>query len=138
MIRHFASRQFLGFVGVGVTAAAANWLARIVAGQWMSFVASLLVAYGIGMAVAFVLNAIFVFPGSAVPLPRRALQFIAVNLAFLPVVFGGALAFEPVLRWLGMPRFTESTAHALALAIPMCATFLIHKFVTFKGARNGR
>jgi len=35
-------------------------------------------------------------------------------------------------------RFTESIAHALALAIPMSSTFLIYKFFTFKGARNGR
>ncbi len=138
MIRHFLSRQFLGFVGVGLGAAAANWLARIAAGQWLSFDASLLVAYAVGMAMAFTLNLLFVFPGGEKPVVQQALHFVAVNLAFLPVVFGAAVAFEQVLRRYGVQRFTESIAHALALAIPMFASFLIYKFFTFKGARDGR
>lgn len=138
MIRHFLSRQFLGFVGVGVTAAASNWLSRVVVSHWVSFNWSVVLAYGVGMVVAFTLNALLVFPGSDKPRQRQALEFVLVNLCFLPVVWMGTIAFEQALRSLGMHRFTESVAHAFALAIPMFASFLIYKFFTFKRARNGR
>lgn len=138
MIRHFLSRQFLGFVGVGVTAVTANWLARVIIGHWVPFVWSVVLAYCVGMAVAFALNALFVFPGSSRPRKRQAMEFGLVNLAFLPVVWFATIAFEHALQWAGVRRFTESIAHALALAIPMSSTFLIYKFFTFKGARNGR
>jgi putative flippase GtrA len=138
MIRHFLTRQFLGFVGVGATAAFANWLSRLIVSDWVSFAWSVVVAYGVGMMVAFTLNSIFVFPGSDKPRERQAFEFILVNLCFLPLVWVGAIAFEQALRWLGFQRYTESVAHAFALAIPMFGSFLIYKFFTFKRTRHGR
>jgi putative flippase GtrA len=138
MIRHFLSRQFLGFVGVGATAAAANWVSRVLFGHWVSFTWSVVLAYGVGMAVAFTLNSIFVFPGSDKPRDRKATEFVLVNLGFLPIVWIGAIAIEHALQQAGMRRFTESIAHALALAIPMFGSFLIYKFVTFKGSQHER
>lgn len=138
MIRHFLTRQFLGFVGVGVTAAASNWLARVVASQWVSFTWSVVLAYGVGMAVAFTLNSIFIFPGGDKPRPRQALEFVLVNLCFLPFVWSAAIAFEKALRWVGFPRYTESVAHAVALAIPMFGSFLIYKLFTFGRVQDGR
>jgi len=138
MIRHFLTRQFLGFVGVGATAAASNWLSRVAISHWVSFTWSVVLAYGIGMAVAFTLNSLFIFPGSDKPRRRQALEFVMVNLCFLPVVWLGSIAFEQALRWLGFQRYTESVAHAFALAIPMFGSFLIYKFFTFKRTRHGR
>ena len=138
MIRHFLSKQFVGFVGVGATAAGANWVSRIVVSHWLSLSWSVIVAYGVGMTVAFWLNSIFIFPGSAKPRRRQALEFVTVNLCFLPLVWLGTIGLDHALQWAGLRRFTESIAHAFALAIPMFASFLIYKFFTFKGARGGR
>jgi putative flippase GtrA len=138
MIRVFLSREFLRFVGVGATAAGANWAARIVASHWLTLSWSVVVAYCVGMAVAFALNSAFVFPGSPKPRERQAFEFIAVNLCFLPVVWLGTLAFDHVLRWTGLRRFSESIAHVFALAIPMFGSFLVYKFLIFKGARSGK
>jgi putative flippase GtrA len=112
MIRHFLTRQFLCFVGVGATAAVANWLSRLIVSHWVSFAWSVVLAYGVGMTVAFTLNSIFVFPGSDKPRERQAFEFVLVNLCFLPLVWVGAIAFERTLQWFGVRRYTESVAHA--------------------------
>lgn len=52
------------------------------------------------------------------------------------MVWLAALAINLLLKRLGMPRHTEELAHAVALAVPMFASFLIYKFHTFGGQRG--
>ena len=138
MIRHFLSRQFLAFLAVGATAALLHWAARIMFSQWLSFSWAVAAAYGVGMLVAFILNSLFVFPASGKPRHLQALQFALVNLGFFPVVWGASLLLEHLFTAAGMVRYTQAIAHGMAVLIPTCATFLIYKFFTFKGARFGR
>ncbi|MFC1605628.1 GtrA family protein [Pseudomonadota bacterium] len=132
MIRNFISKQFLKFLFVGVTAALANWLTRYWLSRSLSFQAAVALAYLVGMAVAYWLNRVFVFPGSNRPMPRQASEFVLVNLAFFPIVWASAVFFRWVLNGLGLEVYVEGIAHALALAIPMLFTFLIYKFKTFR------
>lgn len=136
MIQHFLSRQFLGFLGVGGLAALLHWLARLLLSVWLPFAWAVGLAYGVGMAVAFVLNSLFIFPASAKPRLQQVRSFVLVNLAFFPLVWLAALAINQLLRTLGMARHTEELAHAMAIAVPMCATFLIYKFHTFGELRR--
>lgn len=132
MIRLFFSTQFLKFVLVGVTAALANWTSRYGMSHWLSFPVAVALAYLVGMSVAYALNRVFVFPGSNRPIARQASEFVLVNLSFLPIVWLSALSFRWALSYLGLRIFLDGIAHALALAVPMLATFLIYKFKTFR------
>lgn len=132
MIRHFFTRQFLGFVAVGGTAALLHWLARIALSQWLPFSTAVVLAYAIGMLVAFLLNSFFVFRRSARPRARQARDFVIINLLSFPVVWLAAITLERGLRSLGMMHYTEALAHAIAISLPMLATFLIYKFYAFK------
>lgn len=131
MLKHFFSMQFLGFLFVGITAAGANWLSRLAMAQWVSFVVAVPLAYAVGMSVAFVLSSIFVFPKSTVPVKNQIRRFIIINVSFIPLVWGGALLLVKLLEALGMEKYVEELAHAIALALPMLATFLLYKFFAF-------
>ena len=128
MIRHFLTRQFLRFVLVGGVAAVLHWLARFGLSRWLPFGWAVAIAYAVGMAVAFALNSAFVFPTSEKPRAAQARDFVLVNVAFFPVVWAMSLALNRALQAAGMHAHTEELAHALAIPIPMLATFLIYKF----------
>jgi putative flippase GtrA len=138
LIRHFLSAQFLRFLSVGATAAFLHWLARIALSHWLSFPVAVALAYGVGMGVAFVLNRIYVFPLSSKPAHQQLRDFVLVNLGFFPVVWASSLLVDAGLRALGFTRYTEALAHAISIAIPMLATFLMYKFIAFKEVDHGR
>lgn len=137
MIGHFLSRQFLLFLMVGGLAAFLHWLARIALSHWFSFSVAVVLAYCVGMAVAFSLNALFVFPSSDKPRHLQARDFVLVNLAFLPVVWGVSVLIErPVAEW-GVP-YPQAVAHGIAVVLPTLLTFLIYKFFAFKERTHER
>jgi putative flippase GtrA len=136
MIKPFFTKQFLRFLAVGGLAVFLHWLSRIILSTWMSFSGAVIVAYAVGMGVAFILNSFFVFPKSDKPKYKQARDFVVVNLAFLPVVWGTSMVFEHGLRTIGV-IYSQALAHGMALAIPMFATFLIYKFFTFKETAYG-
>lgn len=131
MIRHFLTRQFLTFIGVGVTAALANWCTRYALSQELNYSLSVLLAYLVGISVAFLLNRRFVFPGSPRPIAAQAREFLLINVAFMPVVWVSALGFRYVLRHMELESIADGLAHALSLAVPAFGTFLLYKFFTF-------
>lgn len=131
MIAHFFSTQFLRFLLVGTAAAMLHWLARYGLSAWMSFPLAVALAYIVGIAVAFELNRRLVFPASNRPMAKQARDFIFVNLAFFPVVWGAALWFKKLLQQFGVNYFADGIAHGLAISLPVLMTFLIYKFITF-------
>lgn len=138
MIRHYLSKQFLGFVVAGGVAALLHWLSRIALSHWFTLPVAVVLAYGVGMAAAFILNRMFVFPASRRPLQSQMRDFIVVNLAFLPVVLAATMALRPLFRFLGPADFSDAAAHGVAVAIPTLATFLIYKFIAFRETVHGR
>jgi len=132
VIKYFFTKQFLGFLAVGGGAAFLHWLARLLLSVWLPFSWAVIVAYGIGMLVAFLLNSFFVFPKSKRSKALQARDFVLVNLSFLPLVWLASMQVNSWLKTLGMMQHSEELAHAIAIAIPMLATFLIYKFFTFK------
>lgn len=138
MIRHFLSRQFLGFLAVGGLAALLHWLSRLLLSTWMPFAWAVAMAYGVGMTVAFLLNSVFVFPDSVKPISAQARDFVLVNLAFFPLVWAVSIYVNAGLKALGMNHHSEELAHAIAISMPLLATFLLYKFVAFKGKVDGQ
>jgi len=132
MLKHFLSRQFVGFLVVGGLAAFLHWLARILLSLFMAYGWAVFFAYGIGMGIAFVLNSWYVFPTSDKPVGKQARDFLAINLAFLPVVWFVSLWLKQWLIGQGVARYPEEVAHAVAITLPVMATFLLYKFVAFR------
>lgn len=135
MLEQFLSRQFLAFVCVGVTAALLHWLVRILLSQFLSYTWAVCWAYAVGMTVAFVLNRVYVFPTSDRPVANQARDFVMINLAFFPVVWAAALVFNWLLLKMGFEHYSEEVAHAVAISLPVFATFLLYKFYAF-GRKN--
>ncbi len=132
MIKYFLTKQFLGFLAVGGLAALLHWLARLFLSIWLPFSLAVVIAYMVGMLVAFLLNSIFIFPTSEKARHAQARDFVLVNLSFFPVVWLAAVQINHWLKTVGMISHSEELAHALAIPLPMLATFLIYKFFTFK------
>ena len=104
MLKQFFSWQFLGFIGVGVTAAMANWLSRIGFSVFVPFLIAVPLAYGVGMATAFILNRLLVFPRSPLPMNTQVRRFVVINVSFIPLVWLGSLLFLELFSWLGQNR----------------------------------
>jgi putative flippase GtrA len=138
LIRHFFTKQFLLFVAVGGFAAFLNWLSRVVLSHWMPFAAAVVLAYVVGMATAFVLNRVFVFPRSDKPMHRQARDFVMINLVSFPMVLVVAILLEWLFRALGMVTYSKAAAHGVAVAIPALTSFLLYKFFAFRDAAHAR
>lgn len=138
MLAHFLSRQFLAFLLAGGLAAFVHWLVRILFSQFMAFSGAVALAYGIGMATAFLLNSKLVFPRSDKPVEKQARGFILINLLFFPVVWVVALLLNRALIDLGVPAYTEELAHAFAISLPVLMTFLLYKFYAFRENWHGQ
>ena len=136
MIKYFFTKQFLGFLAVGGVAALLNWLARLFLSVWLPFSWAVIIAYVIGMFVAFLLNSIFVFPKSEKARHAQARDFVLVNLSFFPLVWLASVQVNIWLKTIGMVSHSEELAHAIAISLPMLATFLIYKFFAFKEKRH--
>jgi putative flippase GtrA len=132
VIKYFLTKQFLRFLAVGGLAAFLHWLARLFLSVWLPFSWAVIIAYAVGMVVAFLLNSIFVFPKSEKARHVQARDFVLVNLSFFPLVWLVSVQVNNWLKILGMISHSEELAHAIAIPLPMLATFLIYKFFAFK------
>ena len=72
--------QFIAFVATGSLAALANLVSRYFLNFLMPFELAVVLAYVVGMAVAFVLFQRVIFGNPDTPLRRRLIRFIQVNL----------------------------------------------------------
>lgn len=131
----YASAQFMRFLAVGGVALILHWLSRFAFNMVVGYGSAIVLAYLVGMAVAFVLNKIFVFPYSDRPVGAEAFLFFLVNIAAFPFVWLVAYVLgEKVLAEL-MPRdIALAVAHGFAITLPVFVNFILHKFVTFRGA----
>lgn len=128
-----ARRQFFGFVLFSGVAAAANIGSRIIFNFWMGYIPSILLAFCVGLIVAFYLNRIFVFRYTSNPLHVQALWFIIVNLAAVVQTLGVSLLLA---EWL-LPRINfswhaDTVAHICGVTAPIVTSFIGHKHLTFR------
>lgn len=126
------SERFLRFLLVGGFAAAVNFGSRIVFDLAMPYVLAIVLAYGVGMATAFVLNRRFVFVGAGGAVGRQAGWFVLVNLA---AVAQTVLVSLLLARWLlpavGWSWRPETVAHAFGVAVPVVTSYFGHKWLSF-------
>lgn len=129
--------RFMLFVAAGGLAAAANFGSRILLGQVISYVPSIVAAYCIGMTTAFVLNRLFVFTGASNPIHQQMVWFVLVNLAaVLQTVAISVLFARVVFPGMAMHYHPETVAHAIGVAVPVFTSYLGHKRLSFR-SRSG-
>lgn len=129
----YASVQFAKFVFIGGVALALHWAARIVFDMWVSFSAAVILAYGVGMASAFILNRRFVFPKSRQDRQHEILYFVIVNLTAFPFVWLISSALGQRLLPLYVDaELARALGHAIAITTPVFFNFAAHKFLTFR------
>lgn len=121
------------FLIAGGIAAAANFGSRFVFSLWVSYPVAIVMAYLVGMAVAFVLMRRYVFDGGGKPLAPQVAMFALVNVA---AVLQTLVVSLLLARWLlpafGVTAHAEAMAHAVGVAVPMVTSYLGHKWGTFR------
>lgn len=125
--------QFIRFLLAGGCAAACNYGSRFLFSIWLTYEAAIVLAYLVGMAVAFVLMRAYVFDARKGALAPQAAKFVAVNL--LAVL--QTLAISLVLaRWvfpaLGVSRHGEAIAHLIGVLVPVVTSYAGHRLATFR------
>jgi putative flippase GtrA len=130
------SRRFatpFRFVLAGTTAALANFAARIALSAFLPFGAAIVIAFFIGLGIAFVLNRQFVFPAASSGLHQQLFWFVVVNLVALAQTLAISLFLARVLLpLLAVTSYPEEIAHATGIVVPIFTSYLGHKYWTFR------
>jgi putative flippase GtrA len=129
------ARRFVLFVALGGCAAAANWLSRFPLEHFMSFSAAVVVAYIVGMVIAFTLFNRYVFTSSTRPLAEQIKFFVLVNIAGIVQVWIVSMVLVyhafPAIGFVG--PLAEPVAHGLAIGVPTISSYFGHRLLTFGG-----
>jgi putative flippase GtrA len=137
VVAMYASAQFVRFVLVGGIALAFHWLSRFILNSFVGYAWAIVLAYGVGIAVGFMLNKNYVFPYSDRPLSFEISAFVLVNLVAFPFVWVIAYVLgEWILQYWFRTEVAFGAAHAIAIALPVFANFAFHKFITFRLTRR--
>jgi putative flippase GtrA len=124
--------SFFAFLFIGAFSSLVNLLSRIAFGYFSSYEASIILAFPVALATAFVLNRIFVFKGRKGNLYGQFFKFLIVNLAALFQIFLVAQFFAYyILPMIGWYWQAETVAHAIGLVSPLLTSYWAHKFWTF-------
>jgi putative flippase GtrA len=125
--------EFFRFLLAGGIAAAANIVARLLLSMVVRFDVAVAVAYLVGMATAFILNRQFVFERSDRQVHSEMMRFVLVNLAALVQVW---IVSVGLAEWLfpriGLTWHAELIAHVIGVLSPVAASYLGHKYFTFR------
>jgi putative flippase GtrA len=127
------ARRFGLFLVAGGLAAVANFGSRFGFSQWFSYPVAIVLAYLVGMTVAFVLMRQYVFAGRGKSIGPQAIKFVLVNgLAVLQTLIVSLLLARWALPALGVAAHAEAIAHAVGVAVPVMTSYFGHKWGTFR------
>ena len=125
--------EFVRFVATGSIAAVSNLVARYLLDFFLVFEVAVVLAYLVGMVVAFILFQKVIFGDPQTPLRRRVFRFCVVNAlgAFLALVVSSLMArvVLPAMSWTFHPA---EVAHFVGVAVPAFTSYFLHKHYTFK------
>lgn len=126
------NKQFILFVVAGGIAALGNFCSRIVINQWLDFNISVVLAYCIGMFIAYTLSRIFVFTERKTSVLSSSFKFVLVNvIAVIQTYFISVylnMFLQAHIDW----SYTEEIAHAVGIVVPVITSFIGHKYFSFK------
>ncbi|MGM0884289.1 MAG: GtrA family protein [Bacillota bacterium] len=132
----FRSKQFVKFMLVGGSAAAVNFLSRLLLDYLLSYALSIIIAYIIGMIVAFLLNKWLVFEEADNQTTRQFIMFIVVNIfAVLQTYAISMLLVKWFLPFLDFDWHSHEVAHFVGISVPIVTSYIGHKYFTFKPSK---
>jgi len=135
IIALYFSQQFARFLVVGGIAVVLHWLSRFAFNAFMSYGWAIVLAYLVGILVAFVLNRAYVFPYSERSVEAEMFFFFLINIGAFPFVWVAAYVLG---EWLFPAYMSQQAAlalgHGIAILLPVFVNFALHKFITFQGA----
>ena len=121
------------FLVAGGIAAAANYGSRFIFSLWFSFPVAIVLAYLVGMTVAFVLMRHYVFEGHGKALGPQIWKFTLVNLlAVAQTLVVSVVLARWLLPWAGFTQHVDAIAHAVGVAVPLVSSYFGHRLATFK------
>jgi len=128
-----ATPQFLLFVVAGGIAAAANYGSRFGFSVWFDYPTAIVLAYLVGMMVAFLLMRQYVFEGRGRALVPQIAKFIGINvLAVLQTLVVSLALARWALPAVGFVEHAEAVAHAVGVAVPVVTSYFGHRHATFR------
>jgi len=126
-------RQFWRFLAAGGAAAAANFGSRFVFSLWVRYELAIVLAYLVGLIVAFILMRGYVFNAADKPFGPQAKIFVAVNaVALLQTLLVSVVLYRWVLPYLGVVSQSEAIAHFVGVLVPVATSYFGHRMLTFK------
>lgn len=124
--------EFFQFLIVGGSAALINFLSRIGLSEFFSYRVSIILAYLIGMVVAFILFKHLVFKKSGKHYIEELKGFVIVNiLSILQVWIISVGLAEYLFPYLNYQFYHKEVAHFIGLAIPAISSYFGHKYFSF-------
>lgn len=132
-IAAFLNPQFFRFLLAGAVAACANYGSRFVFSLWTSYELAIVLAYLVGMTVAFILMRGQVFYAKRKALWPQVTRFIAVNiLAVLQTLVISIVLARRVFPDLGIIEQAEALAHLAGVSVPVVSSYFGHRYLTFR------
>jgi len=125
--------EFLQFLFVGGIAAGINFISRIGFNEFFSYRISIVLAYIVGMIVAFILFKHFVFAKSGQHYIDEVKGFIIVNIFGIAQVWLISVGFaEYFFPYIKLEFYPNEIAHFIALGVPAISSYFGHKYFSFK------
>lgn len=133
------TRKFGLFLVAGGTSAICNIMVRWALTPLTSFAVSVVIAYTVGVAIAYGLTSRFVFVDATASRSRSLAGFGLVNVLSGSQTLILSMMIRTALLTLALPQASaELIAHFLALASTSITSFLGHKHISFRERRHDR
>ena len=124
--------QFLRFLVTGGIAAVVNLACRYALNRYMPFEMAVVLAYLVGMALAYGLARLLVFPASGRPIASEARRFAVVNVVALVLVWLVSVGLARlVFPAIGFTWHANDISHLIGVAVPTLTSFFGHRLYTF-------
>lgn len=124
--------EFLQFLFVGGIAASINFISRIGFNAFFSYRVSIVLAYIIGMIIAFTLFKLYVFEKSNLHYSQEIKNFTLVNmLGIIQVWFISVGLAEYLFPYVSFEFYPSEVAHFIGLGIPAISSYFGHKYFSF-------
>lgn len=134
-IRSLLENQFFRFLMAGGIAAGANFGSRFLFSVWCPYAVAIVLAYLVGMCVAFLLMRAYVFDARSGALGPQIAKFVAVNvLAVLQTLVISLFLARWLLPRMGVTSDVEAIAHLVGVLVPVVTSYVGHRMATFRAA----
>lgn len=126
-------KEFLQFLFVGGIAAGINFISRIGFSEFFSYRISIVLAYIVGMIIAFTLFKLYVFEKSNLHYSQEIKNFTIVNIFGIIQVWGISVGLaEYLFPYLSFSFYPDEVAHFIGLGVPAISSYFGHKYFSFK------